>query len=162
MNKNKTTKKKKENCLSSCTSVAMHFGNLTALGAVCGITVFAALKSRLRVFPSLLDTLVNYTSQVTGLEHYIVHRTNNSGTQSFLGLTGHSYGFCGFGSDPGINTSVLIFPPSNLSWTHVYKFVLPLTPTVFQVFLGLCCSLSLSSQDYYGALFLYYPHTNNY
>lgn len=42
----------------------MPFGSLTGLGAVCGVTGFIALKTGLRILPSLFGTLVNYINQV--------------------------------------------------------------------------------------------------
>lgn len=61
---NKNSRSMTENCFGPCTSVAMHFGSLTALDAVCGVTVFVALKTELRILPSLFGTLVNYINQV--------------------------------------------------------------------------------------------------
>lgn len=75
-----------ESCFCSCTSVAMGFGSLTAQGAVCGVTVFTALKTRLQILSSLFDTLVNYISWVIELVLHN-HQANNSGSQPFLRLT---------------------------------------------------------------------------
>lgn len=61
---NKNSRSTTENCFGPCTSVAMPFGSLTGLGAVCGVTGFIALKTGLRILPSLFGTLVNYINQV--------------------------------------------------------------------------------------------------
>lgn len=56
-----------ESCFCPCNSVAMDFGSQRAQGALCGVAVFTALKTRLQILSSLFDTLVNYISWVIEL-----------------------------------------------------------------------------------------------
>lgn len=112
------------NCFGSYIPVATYFGILT-IGTVCGVGVCCPEIQTAHLSIVFFFKRLTYTVKQYKLGHWTSTPSSTGviivGHNLPLASAGCSWCSCGFGSDFVINTSVLIFPHSNLSWARLRR-----------------------------------------